>query len=237
VIALALAQALVRPSVDPAVEYVRALPWTPAILVLGAVAVIASVFALTRRHPGESALAFALAGGAIALVLAENGRGALAFGVAGLALPLAAGAALVAGLVRRIPEAPRTAPGNEQRLLALAVIGVVSGAVGIAVFAVDWPAWDAAAASTAAVGGGLGATGLLGLLTRRHWVSLALAGTTCVFGLVVVASALPAAAGGPFAGVFLAWAGAVGVVALALAAAALERGHGPWVEPLEEDPA
>ncbi|MEO6463092.1 MAG: hypothetical protein ABIP29_08455 [Candidatus Eisenbacteria bacterium] len=225
--------ALVQPSVDPAVALVRALAWSPAILLLGAAAALAAFAALTRRHPGEAALFFALFGGAVGLVLAEGGRGALAFGVAGTCLPLAAGAALVAGVARRIPEASRLAPGNEQRLLALAVVGLVAAAVGIAVFAVDWPTWDPAAASLAVVGGGLGAIGLVGVLTRRHWVSLALAGATCAVALVVLAAALPGPAAAPFAAAFLAWGAALGLVALALAATALERGHGPWVEPLE----
>lgn len=225
----------VQPSVDPAVEFVRALPWAPAVLAAGGLALLAATFALTRRHPGEAALAFALVGGALALVLAELGRGALAFGLAGIGLVLAAGAALVAGIARRVPAAPRTAPGNEQRLLALGVTGLVAAAVTIAVLAVDWPAWDPAAASAAAVGGAVGAVGLTGLLTRRHWVSLALAGAVCGFALVLLAAALPERGAGAFAGAFLAWAALVGVVALVLAAAALERGHGPWVEPLEEE--
>ena len=37
----------------------------------------------------------------------------------------------------------------------------------------------------------------------------------------------------PFAVAFLAWGAATGAVALGLAASALERGHGPWVEALE----
>ncbi len=228
-----IALALVQPSVDPALALVRGLSWSPAILLLGGLATLAAFAAHTRRHPGEAALFFALYGGVVALVLAEGGRGALAFGVAGTCLPLAAGAALVAGVARRIPEAPRTAPGNEQRLLALAIVALVAGAVAIAVFAVDWPVWDPAAASLAVVGGGLGAVGLVGVLTRRHWVSLALAGTTCAMALVVLAAALPGEAAAPFAAAFLAWGAALGLVALGLAATALERGHGPWVEPLE----
>jgi hypothetical protein len=224
--------ALVQPSVDPAVALVRGLPWSPAILVLGAVAALLAFAALTRRHPGEAALFFAGAGGSIGLALAEGGRGALGFGVAGTSLALASGAALVAGVARRIPEAPRIAPGNEQRLLALAVVGFVAVAVAIALFAVDWPAWDAAAASLAVSGGVLGAVGLVGVLTRRHWVSLALAGATCAFALVVLAAALPPGDGGRLAAAFLGWGALVGVVALGLAATALERGHGPWVEPL-----
>ena len=223
---------LVQPSVDPAVELVRGLPWSPAILLLGAIAALASFAGLTRRHPGEAALFFATAGGALALALAEAGRGAIGFGIAGTSLALAAGAALVAGVARRIPEAPRIAPGNEQRLLALAVVGLVAVAVAIALFAVDWPAWDPAGASLAVIGGVLGAVGLVGVLTRRHWVSLALAGATCAFALVVLAAALPPGEGGALGAAFLGWGALVGVVALGLAATALERGHGPWVEPL-----
>ena len=229
--------ALVQPSVDPAVAYVRALPWAPSILAAGAAALALAAIAMTRRHPGEAALAFALCGGALGLVLAELGKGGLAFGVAGTGAVIAAAAALVAGVARRVPEAPRVAPGNDQRTLALAVVLLLAAAVTIAVLAVDWPGWDAALASTAVTGGGLGAVGLIGLLTRRHWVSLALALVTCAFALVTIAAALPGPVAGSFASAFLAWAGALGIVVLALSAAALERGHGPWVEAIEGDEA
>jgi hypothetical protein len=228
--------ALVEPSVDPALAYVRALPWAPSILAAGAAALALAAVAMTRRHPGEAALAFALCGGALALVLAELGRGELGFGVAGVGTVIAAAAALVAGVARRVPEAPRVAPGNDQRTLAVGVVLLLGAAVTIAALAVDWPGWNAALASTAVTGGGLGALGVVGLLTRRHWVSLALALVTCAFALVTLAAALPGPAIASFAAVFLAWAGALGIVVLALSAAALERGHGPWVEALEEDP-
>ena len=112
--------ALLQPSVDPAVEYVRQLPWAPSILLAGAASLGFASFALTRRHPGEAGLAFTLAGGALALVLVELGQGRLGFATAWVAACVALGAALVAGVARRVPGAPRTAPGNEQRLLALA---------------------------------------------------------------------------------------------------------------------
>ncbi len=226
---------LVQPSVDPAVEYVRQLPWVPSILAAGAASFVAAAFALTRRHPGEAGLAFTLAGGALGLVLAELGQGRLGFAVTWVAACVAIGAALTAGVARRVPGAPRTAPGNEQRLLALAMVGVLGAAVAVAALAVDWPDRDAASVSAVLTAGALGAAGLVGVLTRRHGVSLVLAATLCALALAALTATLPFPQAASFAALLLGFAALVGTGGLALAAAALERGHGPWIEPLEED--
>ena len=143
---IALAAALVRPSVDPAVEYVRALPWTPAILVLGEHVRSPwsrAAFALTRRHPGRGRRTRSRWPAGRSRSSSPRAAAARSPSVwpASPSLAGGAGAALVAGVARR-PGPPRIAPGNEQRLLALAVIAVISVAVSIAVCAVDWPAWD-----------------------------------------------------------------------------------------------
>ena len=227
--------ALLQPSVDPAVEYVRQLPWAPSILLAGAVALGFAAFALTRRHPGEAGLAFTLAGGALALVLLEVGQGPLGFATAWVAACVAAGAALVAGVARRVPGAPRTAPGNEQRLLALGIVSVLAAAVAIAALAVDWPGRDAASVSAVVIAGALGAAGLVGVLTQRHATSLVLAATLGALALAALTATLPFPQAASCAFLLLAFAALVGVGGLVLAAASLERGHGPWIEPLEED--
>jgi len=48
------------------------------------------------------------------------------------------------------------------------------------------------------------------------------------------AAALPAGAFSSYAALFAAWGSILGTVGLALAAIALARGHGPWVESIEE---
>ena len=227
--------ALVQPSVDPAVEYVRQLPWAPSILLAGAASLGFASFALTRRHPGEAGLAFTLAGGALALVLVELGQGRLGFAVAWVAACVALGAALVAGVARRVPGAPRTAPGNEQRLLALGLVAVLAAAIAIAALAVDWPRRDAASVSAAVAAGALGAAGLVGVLTRRHGVSLVLAATLSMLALAALTVTLPFPQAASFAFLLLAFAALLGAGGLALTAASLERGHGPWIEPLEEE--
>lgn len=222
------------PHAGPALDVVRAMPWSPAILGAGAAATITATYALTRRHPGEGSLGLAAAGACAALALAEMGRGALGVALAWVACTLAAAGALVAESVRRVPGAPRTAPGNEQRLLALGTVGLLGGAWTVAGLAVDWDQWNPQAASALVTGLALAGAGLTGLLTRRHWVSLAQAGAVVCFGLVLVACALPGEAGGSFARALLAFAWGGGMSGLALASSALRRGHGPWVEPLEE---
>lgn len=227
---------LVQPSVDPAVEYVRALPWAPSLLLAGGASLAFAAFALTRRHPGEAGLAFALATFALGLVCAELGQGALGFATAAIGACAGAGTALVAGLARRAPGAPRVAPGNEQRLLALALVAVLATALAVAALAVDWPRRDAASISAVVTTGALAAAGLVGVLTRRHLAILVLSAVLAVLALAALTATLPFRGAVTFAFFVLGFAALVGASGLALAAAALERGHGPWIEPLEGDP-
>jgi NADH:ubiquinone oxidoreductase subunit K len=225
----------VDPKVEPALELVREAPWAIDVVVCGAVAVAAAGFALTRRHPGEASVGFGVTGLAIALVLARAGQAALGLGAFWLSCTLGAAVAVAAHSARLAPDAPRTAPGNEQRLLALAVTGLLGGAWLVAALAVDWPAWNGVALSSLAVGAAVTAAGLAGVLTRRHWLSLVLSAELVAFGLVVMAVALPAKDAARFAALLLAWAWAAGVAGVALTHAALRRGHGPWVERPEGD--
>ncbi len=219
-----------NPAFDPALDYVRALPWAPSILVVGGIAVLCALFALTRRHPGEAGLGLGACGLALMLVLAELGRPALGLALLWVAILLGTGVAFVAGSARAVPGARRTAPGNEQRLLALGVVGLLAGAITVPALAVDWPGFEPAVVSTLGVAGAVGAAGLVGLLTRRHWLSILLGGEIVVFALVVAASALHA----PWSFLLLAWAWALGTGGLVLVQVALARGHGPWVEPIED---
>ncbi|MGH7726211.1 MAG: hypothetical protein ACREOU_12360 [Candidatus Eiseniibacteriota bacterium] len=226
-----------NPALDPAVDYVRALPWVPSILAAGAIALVCAIFALARRHPGEAGLGLGAAGLALLLVLAELGRPTLGLSLLWVAVLVGTGAAFVAGTARAVPGAPRVAPGNEQRLLAIGIAGLLMGSLTVAALAVDWPEFDPAVVSTIGVAAAIGAAGIVGLLTRRHWLGILLGGEVVVFGLAVAAAALPGAAGpgaNAWAALLLAWAWALGVAGLALVQTALARGHGPWVEPFED---
>jgi len=219
---------------NPAFDYVRALPWAPSILIAGAVAIVCALFALTRRHPGEASLGAVASAGALVLVFAEIGRPALGIALLASAAAFATAASLVAFSARAVPGAPRTAPGNEQRMLAVAVVGLLTGTWLVPALAVDWPDWDSGVVSALAVAVALASVGLFGLLTRRHWLSLVLAGACLSSAFTLAAAALPAGAFSSYAALFAAWGSILGTVGLALAAIALARGHGPWVESIEE---
>jgi len=92
-----------------------------------------------------------------------------------------------------------------------------------------------ASVSAAVAAGALGAAGLVGVLTRRHGVSLVLAATLSMLALAALTVTLPFPQAASFAFLLLAFAALLGAGGLALTAAALERGHGPWIEPLEEE--
>jgi hypothetical protein len=96
--------------------------------------------------------------------------------VLAIAVGLAAAGSIVAFAVRALPGAPRVAPGNEQRVLAFAVVALLTGAWLVSGLAVDWPEWASGVVSALAVALVLLAVGVFGLLTRRHWLSLVLAG-------------------------------------------------------------
>jgi NADH:ubiquinone oxidoreductase subunit K len=214
----------------PALEYVRALPWAPSILAAGAGSVLLAVIALTRRHPGEAGLFGVASAGALLLVFAEIDQatlGAMVFAIAG---GLAAAGSIVAFAVRALPGAPRVAPGNEQRVLALAVVALLTGAWLVSGLAVDWPEWASGVVSALAVALALLGVGVFGLLTRRHWLSLVLAGHCVANALTLATAALPSLLGAWFALLFLAWNLMLGAAGLALAGVALRRGHGPWVD-------
>ncbi len=220
---------MIDPRVEPALDFVREAPWALDVVVMGAFAVGASAFALTRRHPGEASVGFAITGFALGLVLARAGAPALGLGACWLAATLGAAVAVAAHSARLSPDAPRHAPGNEQRVLALAVTALLGGAWLVAALAVEWPAWDAVALSSLAVGAAVSAAGLAGVLTRRHWLSLVLSAELVALGLVVIAVGLRAPDAMRLSGLLLAWAWAIGAVGVALTHAALRRGHGPWV--------
>ena len=225
-----------NPSTGPAVEYVRALPWAPSILAVGAIAAFAQGVALTRRHPGEAGLWGATASASLFLVFAEIGRPALGAALFAAAVGLAAAGSMVSFAVRALPGAPRIAPGNEQRVLAFAVVGLLTGAWLVSGLAVDWPEWESGVVSALAVAFAITGLGVFGLLTRRHWLSLVLAGSCVASALTLAAAALPEGLGLGFAGLFATWNLALGAAGLALAGVALKRGHGPWVESTESLP-
>jgi hypothetical protein len=219
-----------NPTTGPAIEYVRALPWAPSILAVGAVATVTQVFALTRRHPGEAGLWGVVSAASLFLVFAEIGQPALGVALFAASVGLAAAGSMVSFAVRAIPGAPRIAPGNEQRVLAFAVVGLLTGAWLVSGLAVDWPEWESGVVSALAVSLALTGLGVFGLLTRRHWLSLVLAGNAIASALTLAAAALPDGLGLGFAGLFVAWTLALGAAGLALAGVALRRGHGPWVD-------
>jgi hypothetical protein len=218
------------PSTSPALEYVRALPWSVGMLVAGGAAVLATAIALPRRHPSEAALGSALATVPLALVFAGVGRPALGAALCAAHTALAASAALVAYAVRAVPGAPRTAPGNEQRVLALAIVGLLAGVALVSTVAVEWDVVDGRVVSALAVAAALGGVGVLGLLTRRHWLSLVFAGQTLALALTLGVAALPGAATARFLPLFAVWDPAIGAAGLLLCVVALARGHGSWVE-------
>jgi NADH:ubiquinone oxidoreductase subunit K len=220
----------VNPTTGPALEYVRGLPWAPSILAAGAAAALMAAVALTRRHPGEAGLFGILSSAALFLVFAEIGEPALGITLLAIAVGLAAAGSLVAFAVRAVPGAPRVAPGNEQRVLALAVVGLLTGSWLVSGLAVDWPDWEPGVVSALAVALVLSGIGVFGLLTRRHWLSLVLAAQCVASALTLASAALPEGLGGGFAGLFAAWNLALGAAGLALAGVALRRGHGPWVD-------
>ena len=219
-----------NPTTGPALDYVRALPWAPSILAAGGAAVLLAVIALTRRHPGEAGLYGIASAAALLLVFAEIDQATIGAMVLAIAVGLAAAGSIVAFAVRALPGAPRVAPGNEQRVLALAVVALLTGAWLVSGLAVDWPQWASGVVSALAVALALLAVGVFGLLTRRHWLSLVLAGHCVGNALTLTTAALPGLLGAWFALLFLAWNLALGAAGLALAGVALRRGHGPWVD-------
>lgn len=225
-----IAVAAMSPTPSPAVEYLRALPWSATILVAGAAAVAMTALALPRRHPAEAGLGAALATAPLAVVFAGIGRPALGAALCAAHVALAASAALVAYAVRAVPDAPREAPGNEQRALALAIVGLLAGVALIPLLAVDWVTIDARVVSGLAVAAALGGVGILGLLTRRHWLSLVFAGQTLTLALTLGVAALPAASTARFVPLFALWDPCIGAAGLLLCVVALARGHGSWVE-------
>lgn len=216
----------------PVTEFLRELPWALPILVAGGVALLAGLFALTRRHVGEASLGFALCAAALAAILSELGQVALALGLLWTAITFAAGVALVAETARVLPGAPRTAPANEQRLLALLIAALLAGAWTVAGLAVDWPLAEPRRLSALAVSFVLGSLGIVGLLTRRHWLSVLLAAQVVVDALVLGAVALPDPAAARIAPPLLVWGWGMGSAGLILVTVALRRGYGPWTEPL-----
>ena len=219
-----------NPTTGPAIEYVRALPWAPSILAVGALVVVTGSAALTRRHPGEAGLWGALSSALLFLVFAEIGQPALGVALFASSVGLAAAGSIVAFAVRAVPGAPRTAPGNEQRVLAIAVVALLTGAWLVSGLAVDWPEWESAVVSALAVALALTGLGVFGLLTRRHWLSLVVAASCVASALTLAAAALPGGLGLGFAGLFAAWNLGLGAAGLVLAGVALRRGQGPWVD-------
>jgi hypothetical protein len=219
-----------NPTTGPALEYVKALPWAPSILAAGGASVMLAVVALTRRHPGEAGLIGVVSAALLFLVFAEIGQAGTGATVFAIAVALAAAASIVAFAVRALPGAPRVAPGNEQRILAFAVVALLTGAWLVSGLAVDWPQWAPGVVSALAVALFLLGVGVFGLLTRRHWLSLVLAGHCVANALTLASAALPGSIGSWFAFLFLAWNLALGAAGLALAGVALRRGHGPWVD-------
>lgn len=219
-----------NPTTGPALEYVRALPWAPSILAAGALSAMLSALALTRRHPGEAGLLGVISSSALFLVFAEIGQPGLGITLLAISIGLAAAGSLVAFAVRAVPGAPRVAPGNEQRVLAIGVVALLTGAWLVSGLAVDWPDWAPAVVSALAVALVLTGIGVFGLLTRRHWLSLVLAAQCVASALTLAASALPDGLGSGFAILFAGWNLALGAAGLALTGVALKRGHGPWVE-------
>ena len=217
-------------------DLVRALPWALPVLVAGAVAFLGAGFALSRRRLGEASLGLAVHAAAVALVLAELGRALLGLAVLWVAVTLAAAAVAVAETARSVPGAGREAPGSEQRLLALAVAGLLGGAWAVAGAAVDWPGLDPVRVSALVVALALSGQGLAALLTRRHWVSLLFAGLVSLTGLIVALSALPEPVTAAFAAAFLLWGWGLGIATLGLLMVSLHRGQGPLIEAPPEPP-
>ena len=225
-----------NPTTGPALDYVKALPWAPSILAAGGASVLLAMLALTRRHPGEAALFGVMSASGLVLVFAEIGQAGTGATVFAIAVGLAAAGSIVAFAVRALPGAPRVAPGNEQRILAFAVVALLTGAWLVSGLAVDWAEWEPGVVSALAVALGLLGVGVFGLLTRRHWLSLVLAGHCVANGLTLASAALPGRIGSAFAFLFLSWNLALGAAGLALAGVALRRGHGPWVDAQETAP-
>jgi len=219
-----------NPAPSPALDFLRALPWAPSILVAGAASVALTAAALARRHPAEAGLGAALSTAPLAVVFAGLGRPALGAALCAAHVVLAASAALVAYAARAVPGAPRIAPGNEQRVLALAIVGLLLGVGLVSILGVDWDGFDPRTVSALVVAAALGGVGLLGLLTRRHWLSLVFAGQTLTLALVLAAATLPAGPTGRFVPLFALWDPLVGAAGLLLCVVALARGHGSWVE-------
>jgi hypothetical protein len=218
------------PTPSPAVDFVRALPWSLTMLAAGGAAVLGTALSLPRRHPAEAGLGAALSTAPLALVFTGVGRPALGAALCAAHVALAASAALVSYAVRAVPGAPRIAPGNEQRMLALAVVGLLAGTALVSTLAVEWEAIDGRTVSALAVAAALGGVGILGLLTRRHWLSLVFAGQTLVLALTLGVAALPGGATASYLPLFALWDPAIGAAGLLLCVVALARGHGSWVE-------
>jgi len=100
----------------------------------------------------------------------------------------------------------------------------------VPLLAVEWDSVEGRVVSALAVAAALGGVGILGLLTRRHWLSLVFAGQTLVLALTLGVAALPGQAAARFLPLFAPWDPAIGAAGLLLCVVALARGHGSWVE-------
>jgi len=218
------------PAPSPALDFVRALPWSPGMLAAGSVSVIATAASLARRHPAEAGIGAALSSAPLVVVFAGVGRPALGAALCAAHVVLAAAASLVAYAARAVPGAPRTAPGNEQRVLALAIVGLLLGVGLVSALGVDWQGFDPRVVTGLVVAAALGGVGVLGLLTRRHWLSLVFAGQTLTLALALAAATLHEGAAARFVAPFALWDPLVGAAGLLLCVVALARGHGSWVE-------
>ena len=205
-------------------------PWAFDVLGAGAIALVAALYALGRRRLGEAGIGFVIHAGAVAAIVAEIGWPRLGLGILWVAIALAAGVLVVAEAVRATPGGARAAGGNPQRALALAVTGLLTVVWVVAGGFVDWPSWQAPHLSALAVSLALGGAGIVGVLTRRHWLSLLLATLVVQLAILLSAVALPGPIGSRFAPAVLVWTWALGTTALLVVTVSVRRGTGPFVD-------